>query len=178
MNERPQPQFGGPTEGPLTSFNGAVPPAPQWFERIAAIAPESCFVEVEGAKIHFLRWGDRSKPGLLLVHGNAAHAYWWSFIARQIGRDEAPPISMRRVAVNQQKTGLRTVAPAQKMNLRAFDFDEAAFRRDGGYALEPLRRRRHGPVKGRERAFGRAAKLRLRALVHRINAAVGACPAS
>src|SRR5665213_1989691 len=87
MNERPQPQFGGPTEGPLTSFNGAVPPAPQWFERIVAIAPESCFVEVEGAKIHFLRWGDRSKSGLLLVHGNAAHAYWWSFIAPYLARD-------------------------------------------------------------------------------------------
>src|SRR5665213_1856457 len=87
MNERPQPQFGGPTEGPLTSFNGAVPPAPQWFERIAAIAPESRFVEVEGAKIHYLRWGDLAKPGLLLVHGNAAHAYWWSFIAPFLARD-------------------------------------------------------------------------------------------
>jgi pimeloyl-ACP methyl ester carboxylesterase len=87
MNERPQPQFGGPTEGPLVPFNGAVPPAPRWFERIVAIAPESCFVEVKGAKIHYLRWGDRAKPGLLLVHGNAAHAYWWSFIAPYLARD-------------------------------------------------------------------------------------------
>ena len=37
--------------------------------------------------IHYLRWGDRARPGLLLVHGNAAHAYWWSFIAPYLARD-------------------------------------------------------------------------------------------
>src|SRR6185312_14102458 len=40
-----------------------------------------------GARIHYLRWGDRSKPGVLLVHGNAAHAWWWSFIAPFLARD-------------------------------------------------------------------------------------------
>ncbi|MGN6514501.1 MAG: alpha/beta fold hydrolase [Rhizomicrobium sp.] len=75
------------SEGPLTKFNGEVPPAPKWFTRTVAIEPESAFVEVEGAKIHYLRWGDRSKPGLLLVHGNAAHAYWWSFIAPYLADD-------------------------------------------------------------------------------------------
>jgi pimeloyl-ACP methyl ester carboxylesterase len=75
------------SEGPLTPFHGAVPPAPEWFTRTVAIAPESAFVEVDGAKIHYLRWGDRAKPGLLLVHGNAAHAYWWSFIAPYLAAD-------------------------------------------------------------------------------------------
>jgi len=75
------------SEGPLTPFHGEVPPAPKWFTRTVAIEPESAFVEVEGAKIHYLRWGDRSKPGLLLVHGNAAHAYWWSFIAPYLAQD-------------------------------------------------------------------------------------------
>ena len=28
-----------------------------------------------------------TRPGLLLVHGNAAHAYWWSFIAPLLARD-------------------------------------------------------------------------------------------
>ncbi len=73
--------------GPLTRFHGEVPPAPGWFKRITAIEPESAFVEVDGAKIHYLRWGDRAKPGLLLVHGNAAHAYWWSFIAPYLADD-------------------------------------------------------------------------------------------
>jgi pimeloyl-ACP methyl ester carboxylesterase len=27
-----------------------------------------------------LRWGDAAKPGLVLVHGGAAHAHWWSFL--------------------------------------------------------------------------------------------------
>jgi pimeloyl-ACP methyl ester carboxylesterase len=75
------------SDGPLTPFHGAVPPAPEWFTRTVAIEPESAFVEVEGAKIHYLRWGDRAKPGLLLVHGNAAHAYWWSFIAPYLAAD-------------------------------------------------------------------------------------------
>jgi len=75
------------SEGPLTPFNGVVPPAPEWFTRTVAVEPESSFVTVDGAKIHYLRWGDRSKPGLLLVHGNAAHAYWWSFIAPFLAND-------------------------------------------------------------------------------------------
>jgi len=74
-------------EGPLAALHGAVPPAPAWFARVIAQTPESAFVEVEGARIHYLRWGDRARPGLLLVHGNAAHAYWWSFIAPWMARE-------------------------------------------------------------------------------------------
>jgi pimeloyl-ACP methyl ester carboxylesterase len=76
-----KPEFFMPTEGPLAALDGVVPPAPAWFEKIVAVEPESAFVEVDGARIHYLRWGARDRPGLLLVHGNAAHAYWWSFIA-------------------------------------------------------------------------------------------------
>ena len=64
-----------------------MPPAPKWFETVTAVEPESKFVEVQGARIHYLQWGSRTKPGLLLVHGNAAHAYWWSFIAPYLARD-------------------------------------------------------------------------------------------
>jgi pimeloyl-ACP methyl ester carboxylesterase len=81
MSEAQRFPFVMPTEGPLAPLDGAVPPAPAWFARIVAVEPESAFVEVEGARIHYLRWGARDRPGLLLVHGNAAHAYWWSFIA-------------------------------------------------------------------------------------------------
>ncbi len=75
------------TQGPLAGFDGAPPPAPKWFEDTIAVVPESRFVAVSGAKIHYLRWGDRSRPGLLLVHGNAAHAHWWDFIAPFLARD-------------------------------------------------------------------------------------------
>jgi pimeloyl-ACP methyl ester carboxylesterase len=74
-------------ETPLAALAGASPPAPQWFVDTVAIEPESRFVEVQGARIHYLAWGERARPGLLLVHGNAAHAHWWSFIAPFLARD-------------------------------------------------------------------------------------------
>src|SRR5579863_10060960 len=73
--------------GPLAALAGAPPPAPRWFFDVTGQMPESRFVTVEGARIHYLRWGDPSRPGILLVHGNAAHAYWWSFIAPFLARD-------------------------------------------------------------------------------------------
>lgn len=54
---------------------------PEWFERAIADEPDERSIVVEGATIRYLTWGDTSKPGLLFVHGGAAHAHWWSFIA-------------------------------------------------------------------------------------------------
>lgn len=71
----------GDEQGPL------VIDAPGWFQRAIAIEPESRTITVEGTQVHYLRWGDRSKPGLLLVHGNGAHARWWSFIAPFLARE-------------------------------------------------------------------------------------------
>jgi pimeloyl-ACP methyl ester carboxylesterase len=86
MNDTPSPVDISKL-GPLAPLKGAVPPAPTWFEQAVAQIPESKFVTVDGAKIHYLRWGDKSRPGLLLVHGNAAHAYWWSFVAPFLARE-------------------------------------------------------------------------------------------
>lgn len=36
---------------------------------------------MNGCAINYLSWGDKSKPCLILIHGGAAHAQWWSFIA-------------------------------------------------------------------------------------------------
>ncbi|CAN5314694.1 alpha/beta hydrolase [soil metagenome] len=66
---------------PLAPFEGAVPPRPAWFEQAIAQAPERSSTEVRGAAIETLAWGERGKPGLLLLHGKMAHADWWSFIA-------------------------------------------------------------------------------------------------
>lgn len=55
--------------------------APDWFGRALADAPVSGFVEVSGCEIHYLEWGDRSQPGIALVHGGSAHAHWWSHLA-------------------------------------------------------------------------------------------------
>ncbi len=76
-----QPGGAETKEGPLAVFRGAAPPAPAWFPEALKRTPERSFVAVAGAQIECLAWGERGKPGLLLMHGNAAHADWYSFIA-------------------------------------------------------------------------------------------------
>lgn len=71
-----------PSEGgPLSVYGGNVPPAPDWFRKAVAVPYETRHVEVEGANIHYQRWGNRGKPGLFLIHGNGAHAHWWDYVA-------------------------------------------------------------------------------------------------
>jgi pimeloyl-ACP methyl ester carboxylesterase len=72
---------------PLAPFAGAKPPAPAWFDAALAKAPERTLVPVDGANIELLTWGQIGKPGLILVHGNSAHADWWSFIAPFLADD-------------------------------------------------------------------------------------------
>jgi pimeloyl-ACP methyl ester carboxylesterase len=72
---------------PLIPFHGEKPPAPAWFEAAIAEAPERRFIEVLGARIELLTWGKVGKPGVLLLHGNGAHADWWSFIAPLLAVD-------------------------------------------------------------------------------------------
>jgi pimeloyl-ACP methyl ester carboxylesterase len=55
--------------------------APRWFTDALATPREHRTTEFAGTSIHRIVWGDRTKPGLVLVHGGAAHAEWWSFIA-------------------------------------------------------------------------------------------------
>src|SRR5690606_31624846 len=66
---------------PLAALGGTTPPAPAWFHEMLALAPERRFHEVDGARIETLAWGEHGRPRLLFLHGNAAHADWWSFIA-------------------------------------------------------------------------------------------------
>lgn len=72
---------------PLAPFGGQVPPAPAWFEAAVAQTPERSALAVEGADIELLTWGQVGKPGLLFLHGNGAHADWWSFIAPFFAND-------------------------------------------------------------------------------------------
>lgn len=43
--------------------------------------PKEVMVELAGTQLRILEWGDLSRPGLLFLHGGAAHAGWWRFIA-------------------------------------------------------------------------------------------------
>ena len=78
---RLEPDLPQEIASPLAPFMGAEPQSPAWFKAALARAPERGFVTVEGAKIELLTWGEVGKPGLIFVHGNSAHADWWSFIA-------------------------------------------------------------------------------------------------
>jgi len=59
-------------------------PGPKWFRDAIGTSCEDREVEVHGCRVHYLRWGDPKKPGIVLVHGGAAHAHWWSFVAPQL----------------------------------------------------------------------------------------------
>lgn len=53
---------------------------PSWFERAVAATPETHTVVSNGCDINYLAWGPIGAPGLVFVHGGAAHANWWSFL--------------------------------------------------------------------------------------------------
>ncbi|MEL0082274.1 MAG: alpha/beta hydrolase [Gammaproteobacteria bacterium] len=56
-------------------------PQPAWWQRALEVHADIGQVEVDGCQIEYRLWGDRTKPGLILIHGAAAHANWWDFIA-------------------------------------------------------------------------------------------------
>lgn len=65
-------------------------PTPAWFDRAIDQEPEERVVEVSGTPIRYLSWGTSGSPGLVFVHGGAAHAQWWSFIAPMFSQEWNP----------------------------------------------------------------------------------------
>jgi pimeloyl-ACP methyl ester carboxylesterase len=89
LEDEPQrlvPDMPPEVASPLAPFKGVRPPAPAWFEDAIADTPEASLVTVQGARIELLAWGPRGAPGLIFVHGNSAHAHWWSFLAPYFAR--------------------------------------------------------------------------------------------
>ncbi|MFT6955468.1 MAG: pimeloyl-ACP methyl ester carboxylesterase [Halieaceae bacterium] len=60
---------------------------PAWLEETLLVPREEGWVESQGCDIHYFRWGDPSKPGLLLMHGFLAHARCFAFIAPFLAED-------------------------------------------------------------------------------------------
>lgn len=54
---------------------------PRWFSAALASRPDHVDVDVDGCAIHLRCWGDPALPGLVLVHGGAAHSGWWDHVA-------------------------------------------------------------------------------------------------
>jgi pimeloyl-ACP methyl ester carboxylesterase len=62
------------------------PVPPQWFTEAVSTPFEVRTLTVTGCPINYLAWGSPDKPPLVLVHGGAAHAMWWSFLAPQLAQ--------------------------------------------------------------------------------------------
>lgn len=61
--------------------------APDWFVAALAAPREDDEVEVEGTPVHYLRFGATRRPGIVLVHGGAAHAHWWDHVAPLLAQE-------------------------------------------------------------------------------------------
>ena len=96
---------------------------PEWLERALAVEAEQSSVEVDGCDINVLAWGERGLPGIVLVHGGAAHARWWAPIAPLIDVPDLSPEARRRAALQLPPDAqgfVATVAPAR--HARALSF--------------------------------------------------------
>lgn len=60
---------------------------PPWFRDALAVEPEHGRIEVAGAEIETRAWGERGRPGLLLIHGAGANVDWWRFTAPLLAED-------------------------------------------------------------------------------------------
>ena len=63
---------------------------PAWFAAAIKAPGTEGTVEVNGTDIHYLEWGDRAKPGVVLVHGGSAHAHWWAHLAPMLAERYHP----------------------------------------------------------------------------------------
>jgi pimeloyl-ACP methyl ester carboxylesterase len=69
-----------PGFGPASSW-GASRLIPAWFTDALETPRGEGIVDADGCPIHYLDWGDTDAPGLVFIHGGAAHAHWWTFLA-------------------------------------------------------------------------------------------------
>ncbi len=93
--------------------------------------PEIDWVTVDGAKIEWAVWGERGRPGLLLLIGNGAHIGWWRPIAPILAQD------YRVVTFNWSGMGRsdwRDVYPVATLIAEAMAVGEAAGLFEGGGA--------------------------------------------
>jgi len=59
---------------------------PEWFTKAISVPFQKRCLTVGQCPINYLVWGSAEKPPLLLIHGGAAHAMWWSMIAPELAR--------------------------------------------------------------------------------------------
>lgn len=68
-------------------FEGERPEQPDWYRELDIEPEKTLYPEVDGTRIEVLTWGEAGKPGILLAHGNRAHARWWGPVAPLLAKD-------------------------------------------------------------------------------------------
>ena len=53
---------------------------PDWFNQALDKEHTSKFVEVNGAHIEYMEWGNPENQSVIMLHGTNAHAHWFKFI--------------------------------------------------------------------------------------------------
>lgn len=71
----------------LADLDHSVSNPPVWLHDVLSVPREEGYVEVDGVNIHYFRWGDKSKPGIVMLHGFLAHARCFAFIAPYLAAD-------------------------------------------------------------------------------------------
>jgi pimeloyl-ACP methyl ester carboxylesterase len=61
--------------------------SPTWFTKALAVPFTDERVDVEGASVHYVAWGEPGRRGLVFVHGGGAHAHWWTHVAARFARE-------------------------------------------------------------------------------------------
>ena len=57
---------------------------PDWFNDALNKEHHSKFVEVNGAKIEYMEWGNPKNQSVIMLHGTNAHAHWFKFIGAML----------------------------------------------------------------------------------------------
>jgi pimeloyl-ACP methyl ester carboxylesterase len=63
------------------------PNAPTWFLDALDVPVARHTVDVDGASISYLAWGEAGRRGLVFVHGGGAHAHWWTHVAARFAAE-------------------------------------------------------------------------------------------
>ena len=71
----------------LADLDNLATKPPTWLQEALSVSREEGFVEVDGINIHYFRWGDPTKPGIVMLHGFLAHARCFAFIAPFLAHD-------------------------------------------------------------------------------------------
>ena len=57
---------------------------PDWFNQALDKEHTSKFVEVNGARIEYMEWGNPKNQSVIMLHGTNAHAHWFKFIGSML----------------------------------------------------------------------------------------------